>query len=189
MDTILNLYKLFNDLSTTDKIQLLGILTALFTSVISIIISIASLRQNTKIIKESNKAQIEVFPLRIYGDSVPKIKIQNFGNTTGTITDVKTIPEILPDDMLINPFNYYKGLSLAPNQSFVTVFTKCNCSEPPIEEFDIEIKYKTLGGIQISIFHINYNFLNGLIEAKITAQDELSALNNINQSIQGLQQK
>ena len=179
------------ELTTSDIIQIIGIMAALFTGIVSIIISIITLCQNSKIIKESNMAHIEIFPYKIYGDSVPRIKIQNFGKTTGSIIEVQTIPEMPIETMIANPFDFYKGLTLAPNQAFTTVFIKKNMSAPdvPIEEFDVKIKYKTLGKIIKSTYHINYRFLDGAFETKPSSNNEISALDKINQSIQGLQQK
>jgi len=179
------------ELSTSDIIQIIGIMVAIITGITSIFISVISLRQNSKFVKESNKAQIEVFPFKNYGDMFPKIRIQNFGMTTGTIIDIKTIPEMPINDMIINPFEFYKDLSLAPNQSFTTIFCKNNSSDPdvPIESFDVLLTYKTLNDTVKSTFHINYKFLNGCLESKPTSKTMESALDKINQSIQGLQQK
>lgn len=178
-------------LSTSDIIQIVGIMVAIFTGIASIIISVISLRQNSKIVKESNKAQIEIFPYKVYGDIYPKIRIQNFGTTTGTIINVKTIPEMPIEHMILNPFEFYKDLSLAPNQSFTTTFCKKNSNEAevPIEIFDVEITYKTLNDTVKSTFHINYNFLNAYTETISDSKTTESALDKINQSIQGLQQK
>ena len=179
------------ELSTSDIIQLIGIMVAIITGIASIIISVITLRQNSKIVKESNKAQIEIFPYKVYGDVFPKIRIQNFGLTTGKIIDVKTIPDMPVEHMVINPFEFYKDLSLAPNQSFTTTFCKRNSNEAvvPIEIFDIEITYKTLNETVKSTFHINYKFLHAYIETKSSSKNTESALDKINQSIQGLQQK
>lgn len=179
------------ELSTSDIIQLMGIMVAIITGIASIIISIITLRQNSKIVKESNKAQIEIFPYKAYGDMFPRIKIQNFGKTTGTVIDIKTNPEIPTDNIIVNPFEFYRDLSLAPNQSFTTIFCKMNSSDPevPIELFDVILTYKTLNETVKSIFHINYKFLDGYIESKSTSKSTESALDKINQSIQGLQQK
>lgn len=179
------------ELSTSDIIQLIGIMVAIITGIASIIISIITLRQNSKIVKESNKAQIEIFPFKIYGDIYPRIKVQNFGMTTGTILEIETIPEMPIDHMIINPFEFYKNLSLAPNQSFTTIFCRNDSSEAevPIEKFDIVITYKTLNDIVKSTFHINYKFLDGYMESKSSSKNTESALDKINQSIQGLQQK
>ena len=64
------------ELSTSDLIQLIGIMVAIITGITSIAISIITLRQNSKMVKESNKAQIEIFPYKVYGDIYPKIRIQ-----------------------------------------------------------------------------------------------------------------
>lgn len=176
-------------LTTSDIIQVISICVALFTSIASIIISIIALCQNSKVIKESNMAQIEIFPFKVYGDIIPKIKIQNFGHTTGTIIDIEISPDIPTNDIIINPFDFYKGLSLAPNQSFVTTFSKTSSSNVPLEEFDVKIKYKTLGKKVKSTYHINYKFIEGTFETKSSTKDVNKALDNINQSIQGLQQR
>ena len=179
------------ELSTSDVIQIVGIMVAIITGIASIIISVISLRQNSKIVKESNKAQIEIFPYKVYGDIYPKIRIQNFGMTTGTIIDVKTVPEMPVEQMILNPFEFYKDLSLAPNQSFTTIFCKKNSNEAdvPIEVFDIEITYKTLNDTVKTTFHINYKFIHGYTETRSSSKTTESALDKINQSIQGLQQK
>ena len=135
------------ELSTSDLIQLMGIMVAIITGITSIVISVIALRQNSKIVKESNKAQIEIYPYKVYGDMFPRIKIQNFGKTTGTIIDVKTDPEIPTDNIIVNPFEFYRDLSLAPNQSFTTIFCKMNDGDPnsnpevPIELFDVTFTY------------------------------------------------
>lgn len=179
------------ELSTSDLIQLISIMVAIITGITSITISIITLRQNSKVVKESNKAQIEIFPYKVYGDIYPKIRIQNFGQTTGIIINVKTIPEMPVEQMVINPFDFYKDLSLAPNQSFTTTFCKKDSNDPdvPVEVFDVILSYKTLDNIVKSTFHINYNFLNGYTETKSPSKTTESALDKINQSIQGLQQK
>lgn len=179
------------ELSTSDIIQLIGIIVAIITGIASIIISVITLRQNLKIVREGNKAQIEVFPYKVYGDIYPKIRIQNFGMTTGTIIDIQTIPEMPVEHMLINPFEFYKDLSLAPNQSFTTTFCKNVSNEPdvPLEVFDVILTYRTLNETVQSKFHINYNFLRGYTETKMPSKTTEGALDKINQSIQGLQQK
>lgn len=176
------------NLTTSDIIQLISICVALILGLVSIIISIAALIQNSKVIKQSNMAQIEIFPLKIYNNIVPRIKIQNFGKTTGTITNVKVTPDI-PDNIETSPFEYYVGLSLAPNQSFTSVFARPVDAEPPLTEFDVEITYKTLGKTVKTKHHINYKFLDGCYETTSTPKDINRELCNINQSIQGLLQK
>lgn len=171
---------IFNYLSVSDIIQLLSVLTA-------ILISIVTLIQTAKITKEANMAQIEVFPFKINGDYIPRIRIQNFGKAIGTITDVTISEEIPTENIIVNPFDFYKGLSLASGQSFTTIFSKLNSSDVPLEEFDVDITYKTLNKTIKSTCHINYKFLEGAFDSKAESRDAISALDKINQSIQGLQ--
>ena len=175
------------ELNVSDIIQIVGIIVALIVGMFSIVISVITLRQNSKIIKESNMAQIVIFPVKLYGDIVPRIKIQNFGMSTGIITDIKTIPEIPEDDIIINPFRFYSNLPIAPKQSFMTVFSKESRADVPIEEFDVIITYETLGEEVVSKCHINYGFVEATFETNSPSQDINKALDKINQSIQGLQ--
>lgn len=179
----------FQDLSltTSDVIQLISISVALIIGVISIVISVIALWQNTLINKKSSMAQIEIFPVKLYNDIVPRIRIQNFGKTTGKIIYVKTIPE-MPSDILINPFDFYEDLSLAANQHFTTLFVKESSEIPeiPIEVFDVKIKYKTLGKTVKSTYHINFKFINGILKTEPNPKDLKTAMVRICQSIQGL---
>ena len=178
-------------LTPSDYIQICGIMTALIASFVSIIISIISLRQNSKIIKESNMAQIVIFPFNFSGDMFDRIVIKNFGNTTGLILDIAVKPSDVLDEMIINPFIYYKNMSLAPNQSFTTILQnkKIN-ADNKIEPFDVTIKYKTLNKIKTETFHIDYNFTNALLTSGCSSKDPLEkSLDKITQSIQALQQR
>lgn len=172
-------------LTPSDYIQLFSVFVALALGVISIIISIVTLRKNSKIIEDSKRAQIEIFPIKIAGDSYPKIRIQNFGATSGTIIDIKTNPVMPTTNILKNPFEYYNDLTLAPQQSFTTVFSNDN-AEPPIKQFSVTITYKTLGKTITTIHPINYNFTDGILESRNNSNTPISALDKINQSIREL---
>lgn len=181
--------EIISQLTPSDYIQICGILTALLASIVFIIISIVSIHQNSKIIKEANMAQIEIFPFRMYGEPIDRITIKNFGNTTGIILDISLTPTNALNEMLINPFEYYKNMSLAPSQSFTAILQ--NKTKDEIDPFDITIKYKTLNKIKTSSFHIDYNFTNGLLETSPSPSSDklINALNKITQSIQVLQQR
>ena len=176
-------------LSVSDIIQTAGIVVALLTGIISTILSVITLKQNAKIVKESNKAYIVVYPFKIYGSSIPRIKIQNFGNTSGTIIDIKTSPVLPTENIMVNPFENYKHMTIVPHQSFTMVFaTEENGSEVPLEEFDVIITYKTLNETITETQHINYKFFDASFETAPQSKDMHNALDKINQSIQGLQQ-
>ena len=70
-------------LTTSDVIDLIGIFASLFIGVIAIIISILSLRQNSKMIEESTRPNIQIYP--VFLDDFFYIIIRNFGNSEAVI--------------------------------------------------------------------------------------------------------
>lgn len=79
------------NLTSSDCIQLAGIVVSFCTSIIAIFISIITLRQNSKMIEESSRASIG-----IYGESINAgspmffLVVKNFGNSTATLTKFNT---------------------------------------------------------------------------------------------------
>lgn len=71
---------IFNSLSTSDIIQLFGIIASFITGIVAIVISVITLRQNSKMIEESSRPF-----LSIYGELINTgfptfyIVIKNFG--------------------------------------------------------------------------------------------------------------
>lgn len=108
-------------LSISDLVQIIGILTSLLTSIIAIIISVVTVRQNSKMIEESSRAVVG-----IYGESINPgspmffIVVKNFGNSLATITkfeadfDFKDCYGFTTDKNFISDLN---NCSIAPGQS------------------------------------------------------------------------
>ena len=116
--------------SPSDFIEIIGIIMSLITSIIAIVVSIKTLRQNNKMIEESTRPYItisketvcvnnphEYFLLKNYGSSGAYIKciecntnLDNIGSAFGL------------NDRNGNPFFYLKNTFLAPNQSICAAF-------------------------------------------------------------------
>lgn len=159
------------------------------TGIITCVVSVITLHRNRIVKEESSVAQIEIFPIKITGDPIPKIRIQNFGKSSGEIVSIFLDHELPVDKMIVNPFEYYIGATLASGQSFTTVFAidDQDLDKVPLKKFNVLLKVKSLGKVYTKTCHINYNILDGYLETKSTPKDPVKALNNINQSIQGLQ--
>jgi len=108
-------------MSISDIIQLCGIIVALAIGIVSIIISVTTVKQNSKMIEESTRPLISV-----YGESINPsspmfyIVVKNFGSSPAVITKF----DYDFDFMAAYPFNsnrdFLKDLinsSIAPNQS------------------------------------------------------------------------
>lgn len=78
-------------MSISDIIEIIGILISLFTSLTAIVISVKSLKQNSKMIEESTRPYITIYYAATYfQDTQPFLIIKNFGTSAGTITKLKT---------------------------------------------------------------------------------------------------
>lgn len=78
-------------LSTSDIIQLIGIMASLLTSIIAIIISIVTVRQNSKILEEANRPVISIYGQSINpGAPMFYLVVKNFGNSSAYMTKFAT---------------------------------------------------------------------------------------------------
>ena len=79
--------QVFYSLSPSDTIQLLGIVASLITSLAAIIISLMTLRQNSKMIEDASRPVISIYGECInVGPSTFYIVIKNFGSSPAYIT-------------------------------------------------------------------------------------------------------
>ena len=79
-------YERRKPMTISDKIQLLGIAISALTSIIAIIISVHTLRQNSKMIEDSSRPYIGIYGLSTYiCDRYYYIIIKNFGQSIAHI--------------------------------------------------------------------------------------------------------
>ena len=124
----------FAQLSASDIIQLLGIVASFLTAFIAIIISLISLRQNSKMIEESTRAVISVYSQSI-DTGTPKlfIVIKNFGNSVAIIHKFDYDFDLLGCYCFNSDKDYLKdliGSTLAPNQSRICCFDYQKLTRP-----------------------------------------------------------
>lgn len=82
-------------LAPSDVIQLIGILASLITSVIAIIISVLTLKQNSKMIDETSRPYVAIYAKTTNFQSPQYyLVIKNFGQTGATISSIKCSPDI-----------------------------------------------------------------------------------------------
>lgn len=108
-------------MTTSDKIQLFGIAISSLASIIAIIISILTLRQNSKMIEDSSRPYIGIYGMSTYiCDRHYYIIIKNFGQSIAYIESLSYNFDLaklaLHDDF--DPFGNIDGSTLAPGQSY-----------------------------------------------------------------------
>lgn len=134
-------------LSIANKIDLWGIVASASVGVIALIISIATLRQNHKIIREANRATI-IPSYETYNVAKPStyFKIKNYGNI-GAVIESFHCSAIDQDYFLQHQFSRIEGTFLAPGQSNLYYF----CADQIKDEVvNFRIKYRSTDGRKIT---------------------------------------
>lgn len=109
----------FNDLTPSDYIELFAALSAVFIGIVSIIISLLTLRQNSKMIEEESRPYITVYGASTNLSS-PKyyVVVKNFGKSGAIIDQFSYTPELHQFRDSKIPFQHMVGTFIAPGHSF-----------------------------------------------------------------------
>lgn len=112
---------MLNSLSTSNIIEIAGIIATLLTSLTAIIISTLSLKQNAKMLEATTRPYICIY------SKVTHIKnlhyylvLKNFGQTGAVITSFHCDFDLstLSYSQNVKPFEHIEGTFIAPKQSF-----------------------------------------------------------------------
>lgn len=105
----------------SDFIQLIGILVSFITGIIAIIISILSLRQNSKMIEKSARPYINIYGASTYiGSSKYYIVLKNFGQCSATILEFSCdfdLEKLSITPLSDHPFQFIKNSTIVPGQA------------------------------------------------------------------------
>lgn len=118
-------------LTTSDVIQIAGIFASLITSIVAIVISLISMRQNSKMIEESTRPYIVVYT-RTTNFQSPEYYfiVKNFGQTGALVTSFECDFDFSQCSYSQTniPFQHFSNTYIAPNQSYI-------CNVDPIKLF------------------------------------------------------
>lgn len=130
-------------LTTSDIIDLIGIATSLMVSIVAIIISIKTLRQNSKMLEESIRPYIVIYLDAItICEQESYFVIKNVGNSPTTISEFIYDPILKQTEQsaprLQEQFDYVKNIVLAPGQSKLLQY---NVTKLPYDELTFSLSY------------------------------------------------
>lgn len=131
---------MFQNLPTSEIINIIGIIASLIVSIVAIVISLITLRQNTKMIEESSRPNIQIYPVFI--DSFLYIIIKNFGSSEATIDEIKCSHEFTETECLgnfsENMFSQLRGAIFSPGY-----LLRCPLISHAVsnETYEFQIKY------------------------------------------------
>ena len=126
-------------LTPSDIIDLFGIFASLLVSCVAIGISILSLHQNSKMIEESTRPNIQIYP--VFLDNIFYIIIRNFGNSEAVIDELKCSHKFNSKEYFGDPrndeFAKLHGAIFCPGYSI-----RCPLASYGVEDKEYEFKIK-----------------------------------------------
>lgn len=135
----------FNALTPSDWLQFWGIISSLTVSIIAIVISLVTMRQNSKMIEESSRPVIGIYGQSINsGSPAFYLVVKNFGNSLATITKFETdfdFTDCYEFDTNRNFITEFVNTSIAPGQSRICRLDYQKINRPVT--FDIEYRSST----------------------------------------------
>lgn len=133
----------FCSLDTSDTIQLLGIVSSLIASIIAIVISLVSTRQNSKMIENASRPFISIYidALTIC-EQTSFFVIKNFGASPARITRFIYDPILKEthqkNNLICNQFDYVENIVLAPGRSKLLEY---DLPKLPVDDVHFHIEY------------------------------------------------
>lgn len=172
--------------TTSDIIQFLGIIASLITSIIAIAISVKTLKQNSKMIEESTRPSIQIYP--VHTGYFSYIIIKNFGQSSAYIDEVFcdhkfSQEETLNDNIGENIFDLISGAILTPGYSI-----KCPLIAHKVSsiQFSFTIRYHSNCKNYEESFHFNCHSNSPFADLYPSGKTETDHLKNISKELRDL---
>jgi hypothetical protein len=178
-------------MSQSDVIQLGGIFVALAVGVVSIIISVISLRQNSKMLEESTRPIISIYgSMTNFGSQQFYFVIKNFGQTPTTITKFTSSYDFSINHAYAGNTNRdwlstLRGAILAPGQSKICALDYNTINQP----VTFTVEYKSSTKTYNDEITVDLKAGAAMLVAKSDAKSEKEELRNISYTLQELIQK
>lgn len=163
-------------LNTSDKIQVISIVTTTFISLVSIGIAISTLKQNNKMIEESTRPYVVVYAsITNFQQPLYRLIVKNFGKSGATITSFDTNHDLInftfADDTR-RPFENLKNTFIAPGQSFVSTVDYKKMLEQNIKIINFKIRYTFENKIYNESIDLNILSALGLLSPRAATSDK-----------------
>ena len=171
---------------------------ALIASIVAVILTYKNLSEMKKQLNEQQKQYFEqnrgnlIFYVQKSAIGVTHdLIIKNFGNSPAKLISLKISPDLDWSKIGhsdVSEFNITRlsNIFLAPQQHVGAIFDFTDFSET---ELTVEIHYSTCGKEFTESYKVDLNYVHKILSLEPDIKDELSALKNINKSINSLSDK
>ena len=164
---------------------LLGVITAL-TAIISVVISICTLRQNSKMIESTSRPYIAIEVAHVANSYY--LKLRNYGNSMAIIDGIEINENV--QDLLIGPskafFKQIEGLSMPPAYTLMNCIHGDEIKGKDNQLLKFKIKYHSSTGKKyVEQQELDFRFYRIAMEARRSITDK-NASEMIAKSLQDL---
>lgn len=161
-------------LSVSDVIDIIGIIISLVASIAAIIISVKTLRQNSKMIEESTRPLISMYIGTTYFSSTTTYLImKNYGASSAVITDFSCSLDLstCAYDSGYVPYSHVVGSNLCPGESLRFPILVTNLKKD-IEPATVNISYKSQSKTYTEKLNINFSLQFDMLHVRANTKDQ-----------------
>ena len=176
-------------LTPSDVIEVVGIIASLVTSIVAIIISIKTLKQNSRMIEESTRPYVVVYS-RTTNFQSPSyyFVVKNFGQSGAIVTSFKCDYDLSTCSYKKEhvPFAHFENTFIAPGQSFISNIDRLKFFDKQTE-LNFFVEYTANGVTYSDQFTINPKVDLDLIQTRAASPGK--ELHNISYTLQDFVEK
>lgn len=166
----------FKTFTQSDWLEFFGIICSLFVGIVSLVIALKTLRQNSKMIEESTRPYVVIYQKVTYvQDTNFYIVIKNMGQTGAVIKNVSCDINDLNNYVYlkpVNPFDFIENTFIAPNQSFLITLDPHKLSINKIDLINFEVIYSSKQKTYKENYQINFAFETYIVHSKSSTKNE-----------------
>lgn len=159
----------FSEFTQGDWLELIGIASSLFVGIISLIIALRTLRQNSKMIEDSTRPYIVIYSKTTYvADTNFYLVIKNMGQSGAIIKRINSDKDLEPYIYLnqINPINKVENTFFAPNQSIFFELEASKIKKDKIMYINFEIEYMSNRKAYTEHYAINFDLESSIVRSR-----------------------
>lgn len=173
-------------LTISDVIEIVGIIASLVTSIVAIVVSVKTLRQNSRMIEESTRPNLQIYP--VYMNSILYIVIKNYGASEAYIDQITcdhkfTQKEIMGDRSGDILFSNMKGAILSPGYALKCPLIAHEISD---NDFEFHVTYHSSEKTYDAEFHFNVSANAPFADIYPTSHSTDGHLQNISRELRDI---
>lgn len=171
----------------SDCIEIIGIVCSLITSIVAIVISIKTLRQNSKMIEDASRPYLGIYnATSLTGIGQSYIILKNFGQSSAYINCLECNIDLLQisKDPKYRPFSCIEKTTIMPGQSFRAAIDYDKAAEIGSLTFRLIYTSGTKVYIDDIVLHPDSN--HGNLETHSTPKEEQGTLSVISETLQDM---